>query len=158
MYPTKRCSTCEEVKPLKEFYRMSRSVDGLHYRCKGCCRVLNGKSRLKGKASQGSKKEKYKRRDKSTRLWTKRHTYRDPTGDPTISLHELYHRDQGICGICGEEVLPSDASMDHTVSIALGGKHIWDNVQLAHLTCNKRKGRGKDAGISKPTPRGPNDN
>lgn len=139
MSNTKKCAHCATVKPLSDFYRMARSGDGRHYRCKACCRILNAKSRLKGKASQGSRFEKWKRADKSTRLWTKRQTYRDPDGDPTISLHELYHRDKGKCGICGKEVLPKDASLDHIIPIARGGKHQWSNIQLAHLKCNKKK-------------------
>lgn len=52
----------------------------------------------------------------------------------------VYDRDQGICGICGQPVGPSVASIDHIVPLAKGGKHSYRNVQLAHLSCNLRKG------------------
>ncbi len=63
-------------------------------------------------------------------------------GDSTISLTELYKRDKGICGICKKDVHPKDASIDHIKVIDDGGPHTWDNVQLAHLSCNCSKGAG----------------
>jgi 5-methylcytosine-specific restriction endonuclease McrA len=60
--------------------------------------------------------------------------------DVTVSLEELYVRDGGICGICDEECDYSQASIDHVFPISKGGPHVWDNVQLAHRSCNSRKG------------------
>ena len=57
-----------------------------------------------------------------------------------IDLMSLYARDEGCCGICGEAIEFDFASVDHIVPIARGGAHKWDNVQLAHLLCNQRKG------------------
>lgn len=33
---TKRCSVCGETKPASDFYRRTRSSDGLDYRCRVC--------------------------------------------------------------------------------------------------------------------------
>jgi 5-methylcytosine-specific restriction endonuclease McrA len=30
--------------------------------------------------------------------------------------------------------------VDHIIPVILGGTHTWDNVQIAHLVCNQRKG------------------
>lgn len=67
--------------------------------------------------------------------------------DFSINLRLLYERDKGICAICGESVdmtvdpLSDEyGSIDHIVPLAKGGKHRWDNVQLAHRICNSRKG------------------
>ena len=35
---------------------------------------------------------------------------------------------------------PLSASLDHIVSVAVGGLHTRANTQLAHLGCNSRKG------------------
>ena len=57
-----------------------------------------------------------------------------------ISIDALYDRDLGICGKCSEPTLREDASIDHITAVVNGGTHTWDNVQLSHLVCNKRKG------------------
>jgi 5-methylcytosine-specific restriction endonuclease McrA len=37
---------------------------------------------------------------------------------------------------------PKSASLDHVRPISRGGSHTYFNVQLAHLTCNLKKGKG----------------
>ena len=60
---------------------------------------------------------------------------------------EVYERDGWICQICYEPVDasvkwpdPKSPSLDHTVPLSKGGHHVWENVALAHLDCNVRKG------------------
>jgi 5-methylcytosine-specific restriction endonuclease McrA len=60
----------------------------------------------------------------------------------------VFERDAWVCQLCGDPV-ERDAterrlrpSLDHIVAIAHGGSHTWDNVQLAHVGCNCRKGGG----------------
>ena len=55
-------------------------------------------------------------------------------------------RDNGICQLCGKQIdfdwdSNSDyyPSIDHIKSIAKGGLHNWDNVQLACRKCNSIK-------------------
>lgn len=74
--------------------------------------------------------------------------------DDIITLSELFERDSGICHICGKPCDYSDyvvkngkrcargnyPSCDHIVPISKGGTHSWDNVKLAHVSCNAKKG------------------
>ena len=60
---------------------------------------------------------------------------------------EIFERDGWRCGICGEKVNkgieyphPKSASLDHIVPLAEGGEHSKANCQLAHFSCNARKG------------------
>lgn len=60
---------------------------------------------------------------------------------------DVYERDGWICGLCDEPVDSSlkwpdkmSPSLDHIVPLSKGGHHTFDNVQLAHLTCNVLKG------------------
>lgn len=53
----------------------------------------------------------------------------------------------GACGICGRAVSrkhayphPLSASVDHIIPVAIGGATDIQNLQLAHLCCNHRKG------------------
>ena len=79
--------------------------------------------------------------------------YKGITVDPDISLFKLAERDHDICQLCGLEVNWGDKceknghvicgkmypSIDHIRPISLGGFHSWDNVQLAHISCNSKK-------------------
>ena len=56
-----------------------------------------------------------------------------------FSLDEIYARDEGICLLCGLDVLRKNATMDHVVPLSKGGLHQRDSVVLAHRTCNTRK-------------------
>lgn len=70
-----------------------------------------------------------------------------------IDLHKLFVRDKGICQICGGLCDWNDfedfgtykvvggryPSRDHIIPIAKGGEHSWENIQLAHFSCNTRK-------------------
>lgn len=47
--------------------------------------------------------------------------------------------DDGLCGICGEDVDPFRFDLDHIVPLSKGGEHSYANVQVAHSACNIRK-------------------
>lgn len=60
---------------------------------------------------------------------------------------EVYERDEWICGLCDKPVdrdskwpAPLSPSLDHVTPLSLGGHHVYENVQLAHLRCNVSKG------------------
>lgn len=67
-----------------------------------------------------------------------------------ITWGELGERDKWRCHICGDRVLkragkakqPRGATVDHLIPIADGGTHTWDNVALAHRSCNTSRGAG----------------
>lgn len=56
-----------------------------------------------------------------------------------VEIAVVRERDKGLCGICGAPVSRGEESLDHIVPLARGGEHSYRNVQLAHLSCNKRK-------------------
>lgn len=49
-------------------------------------------------------------------------------------------RDEGRCHICSSEPKGSDLTIDHVVPLALGGKHVSENLAVACLSCNCSKG------------------
>ena len=77
----------------------------------------------------------------------------DALVDKGITLQELYQRENGVCYLCGgkcewndKEEIPtgivcgnSYPSIDHVLPLALGGKHEWSNIRLAHRSCNAKK-------------------
>lgn len=69
------------------------------------------------------------------------------TAGPAFSNQDVFERDGWVCGLCDEPVSPDvlypdpmSASLDHVVPLSLGGAHSLENVQLAHWSCNVRKG------------------
>lgn len=60
---------------------------------------------------------------------------------------QIVERDGTTCRLCLMAVDmtlahpdPLSASVDHVLPLSLGGADAFDNVQLAHLVCNVRKG------------------
>lgn len=70
--------------------------------------------------------------------------------DVSVTINKVIKRDRGICQICGKPVDAGDykhgkignlyPTIDHIIPLSLGGGHVWDNVQLAHMYCNAKKG------------------
>lgn len=74
--------------------------------------------------------------------------------DWSINLSELMRRDNEVCHICGGKIDLNDytiengifkvgkdyPSIDHVIPVTKGGNHTWDNVKLAHIGCNAKKG------------------
>lgn len=69
--------------------------------------------------------------------------------DKDITLEALLRRDSGVCYLCGKAcdwndkkentVGPNYPSIDHIVPVSRGGLHAWNNVRLAHFSCNLDK-------------------
>lgn len=52
----------------------------------------------------------------------------------------IYERDGGVCQYCGRKRELSRLTLDHVVPRSRGGVSTWENVVLACLDCNSRKG------------------
>lgn len=59
-------------------------------------------------------------------------------------IDKLLEAQGHLCALCGGWMFPGDPknpwTIDHIVPIAKGGKHVRENLQLAHKLCNQRKG------------------
>jgi 5-methylcytosine-specific restriction endonuclease McrA len=51
----------------------------------------------------------------------------------------IYERDGGKCRSCGEDVPAASFELDHIVPLVLGGPHVWSNLQVLCMPCNRRK-------------------
>lgn len=83
----------------------------------------------------------------------RRNSYKDGRMDKDISIEGLYAMDNGVCYLCGGKCDFNDfkiikgtkccgntyPSVDHVIPVSKGGSHTWDNVKLAHRSCNSRK-------------------
>ena len=57
-----------------------------------------------------------------------------------FSRENVYVRDRRSCQYCGRIVPRPEATYDHVVPRAQGGKTIWENVVICCVPCNQKKG------------------
>ena len=61
-----------------------------------------------------------------------------------IDYKQILIEARGICGICHELLGDMKMEFDHIVPIARGGSHTQENLQAAHMSCNRRKSARMD--------------
>jgi 5-methylcytosine-specific restriction endonuclease McrA len=66
-------------------------------------------------------------------------------GFEKFSLKEILKRDGYKCHICGKRVAKKNLSFDHLIPLSRGGSHTKQNVAVAHLICNLKRGAGRIA-------------
>ena len=57
-----------------------------------------------------------------------------------FSRQNVYARDGGRCQYCVSKVARFEATYDHVTPRAQGGKTTWENIVIACVGCNQRKG------------------
>src|SRR6185436_19917479 len=57
-----------------------------------------------------------------------------------FSRENVYARDHGRCQYCGRSVTRAEATYDHVMPRKLGGITSWDNIVIACVACNQKKG------------------
>lgn len=57
-----------------------------------------------------------------------------------FSRSNVYCRDGGKCQYCFKKMTMGEVTYDHVVPRAQGGKTSWENVVIACVPCNQRKG------------------
>jgi 5-methylcytosine-specific restriction endonuclease McrA len=57
-----------------------------------------------------------------------------------FSRENVYARDRGACQYCARKVPRCESTYDHVVPKAHGGPTTWDNVVIACVPCNQKKG------------------
>ncbi len=140
---TKVCRHCEQIKSLDMFHKQSTGKLGRESKCKDCRHIyyMFNRRRIIDAGHQWKKNNPERRNALHTDYQNRRRARKHGVAlDKGITIEDIFIRDKGICGICSKLCIREDASIDHVIPISKGGAHIWDNVQLAHLLCNIRKG------------------
>lgn len=51
----------------------------------------------------------------------------------------VYCHDEGQCHLCKKPVAKDNFHLDHVIPLSKGGGHLYDNVKVAHPSCNLKK-------------------
>lgn len=57
-----------------------------------------------------------------------------------FSRHSIFERDRNTCQYCGKRHSKNQLTIDHVVPQSRGGDDSWENVVVACLDCNVKKG------------------
>lgn len=68
--------------------------------------------------------------------------YDHPSGAPNSTQrvkHKIFERDGGKCFWCTKALTLEDATLDHYIARANGGKNAQENLRLSCAHCNQKK-------------------
>lgn len=149
--PTSDRQTCCSSKcrsGLSQHYRMHRHPRACHLQFCMDCGNTYPPSRMRMRCAECHEASELERRGlaHARRLAVLRR------GAPGLNWRAVGERHGWICALCGDFVTvepgtpacPGGATVDHILPIVAGGEHVWENVQLAHWSCNLRKGARVD--------------
>jgi 5-methylcytosine-specific restriction endonuclease McrA len=57
-----------------------------------------------------------------------------------FSRENVYARDNGKCQYCGVKIPRHESTYDHVLPRSKGGKTTWENIVIACVPCNQKKG------------------
>ena len=109
--PTKTCTKCQESKPLEEFYRDKRAVDGRQFRCKACQKE-DGRAFLNTPAGRESNRRSVKKYQTTEKFTVAHKRYRDANREVLHDRHREWRNTEG-----GKEHL-SKYRKDHPEEVA----------------------------------------
>lgn len=57
-----------------------------------------------------------------------------------LSRRNIFERDRNVCQYCGKTFTRAELTLDHVVPRCRGGRDTWENLVLACVPCNLKKG------------------
>ncbi|MBA7705961.1 hypothetical protein ES703_114803 [subsurface metagenome] len=158
----KRCTRCDNFKPLSEFYKCLSKKTGYNSHCKKCKakymreyrrthrKELNKKNREWIHSHRDKVKEyrrKYDQLPASEKARIKANHKRKAAmmscevNDLTSIQVRILLAESVYCGICGKFFNQKrKKTLDHIIPISKGGNHTSVNMQVVCRTCNSEKG------------------
>ena len=149
---TKRCNTCDVVKPLDRYPRDAKMRDGHLNRCKACRSKYASELRNRNiEASRAKERARYAAngyRDKK-REWrmanpsrvveytSRRRALKQASTVGEVDMERVLSS-YGHCYLCGY-TLSGEIHVDHVIPLSRGGAHSEQNLRPTHARCNLRK-------------------
>lgn len=120
----KKCTKCEEIKPLPEFRAAKGYKDGHRSDCKAC--ESKYKTTFDRKCAQAASMSKFRARKfgvKSTLT--------------VAEVREIFSADS--CDYCNAHLEQSEKTLEHVIPFEYCGENTFGNVTLACRDCNGKK-------------------
>lgn len=125
---TKKCTKCEEIKPLTEFYKQHTGKYGVTSRCKECERAYqqSRNDTFEVKVSRAVRRSRQKAKELGV--------------ESTLTLEEVHEVLSGDhCDYCNKSLEMHEKSLEHVIPYEYGGENTFGNVTLACTDCNRKK-------------------
>ena len=149
----KQCTSCEQLKPLTEYYADKNKVDGLYSRCKKCHLVSTKKWQTKNIENRLIYSAQWRAENKdrqylNVRKWQlanpeKRAAYENARRAKRASNQSylitdkfLLHLYNSNCVFCGKS---ETITADHIIPVSRGGSDSEGNLQPLCKSCNSSK-------------------
>jgi 5-methylcytosine-specific restriction endonuclease McrA len=144
----KGCVECKKLQKRSEFmrkwsrdYQKQRRIADETYRLKERAKSRRWRVNhpeqmaniLKDYANRPTSRTAKKSRDHARRA-TKNGSLADK-----LDFNKIWNLSCGICYLCGDFVSRGTEQYDHVIPISKNGTHTYNNVKVAHSTCNQRK-------------------
>lgn len=148
--PGKVCTSCRVQKPHGDYQRKRSNVDGLQSRCRECQNAAMKKHYEDNHGDYLTRRAGWRATpERRELLWaqgveTRARSFGVPVVERVRRL-DVFQRDGWLCTLCGEPMVretgqnPRSATVDHTVPLAEGGRHVLENCRSAHRQCNREK-------------------
>lgn len=155
----KVCKTCLQEKPLEAFPKETRRQSGYSPRCKECTNTYNRNYYaennkesilLKNQRWYEANRKRHRamviawtqeNRAKANQYGAQRRARKKAVTIEEVDYNAILERDGMFCYICEQEITSGQkAEFEHVIPLARGGIHSMDNIKIAHMVCNRRKG------------------
>lgn len=145
---TRVCKACGQEKPLDAFRTFQRKDKTYHQRtCSDCANQKQRAQRINdpGRHREYDRRSYEKHREvviqRKIVLNGKRRAWMHGITDVSdVRLDDLIERYGTACYLCGKELERSQMTRDHVVPLTRGGSHTLENVRIACMSCDARKG------------------
>jgi len=113
----KKCSKCETIKNVSEFYKRKRNTDGLDSQCKGCIKAYNqeNKGRIKTYKEENKDRIKAWREANKDKIAKHKRTYEEANKDKISERRKIYYEENKETIIFESKVRYDSAKTDYYI-------------------------------------------
>lgn len=132
----KRCSKCEQTKPVNLFNKNKNRPDGLSHHCKDCRAEYRASTKGLSQKCLAEWRANNRERNYQHQMLDRLRRYKHEFEYKEVSLDFIKALMESECANCGSK---EDMTIDHIVELCYGGTHEESNLQALCRSCNIKK-------------------